>query len=159
MEKILKLLEENARYTNEEMGVMLGVSPAEVSEKIAQLEKGGVIKGYKVIVDRDKLSENYVSAIIELKVTPKRDLGFDEIADRIAEYDEVEDVYLMSGGYDLALLISARTFKDIALFVSQRLATLDSVVSTATHFVLSRYKEKGVPIHQTPADERRNTWL
>lgn len=159
MEKILRVLEENARYTNEEIGVMLGIPADEVAKKIAQLENEGIIKGYKVIVDRDKLSDNYVSAIIELKVAPKRDLGFDEIAERIAEYPEVEDVYLMSGGYDLALIISGKTFKDIALFVSQRLATLDSVLSTATHFVLTRYKEKGVPIHKDPADERRNTWL
>lgn len=159
MDKVLKVLEENARYTNEEIAVMLGITPGEVAEKIREMEQNGIIKGYKVIVDRDKLSDNYVSAIIELKVAPKRDLGFDEIADRIAEYPEVEDVYLMSGGYDLALMISGKTFKDIALFVSQRLATLDSVLSTATHFVLTRYKEKGVPIHNDPVDERRNTWL
>lgn len=159
MDKVLKVLEENARYTNEEIAVMLGITPREVAEKIREMEQNGIIKGYKVIVDRDKLSDNYVSAIIELKVAPKRDLGFDEIADRIAEYPEVEDVYLMSGGYDLALMISGKTFKDIALFVSQRLATLDSVLSTATHFVLTRYKEKGVPIHNDPVDERRNTWL
>ena len=86
-------------------------------------------------------------------------MGFDEIAEKLAEYPEVEDVYLMSGGYDLALLISGRTFKDIALFVSQRLAVLDSVISTATHFVLSRYKEKGVPVYLLPKDERRSVWL
>ncbi len=159
MNQVLKLLEENARYTNEEIAVMLGVAPDEVKAKILQMERDGVIRGYKVIVDRDKLSDNYVSAMIELKVTPKRDLGFDEIAEKIAEFPEVEDVYLMSGGYDLALMISGKTFKDIALFVSQRLAVLDSVISTATHFVLSRYKEKGVAVHAAPVDERRNTWL
>ena len=159
MNQVLKLLEENARYTNEEIAVMLGVAPDEVKAKILQMERDGVIRGYKVIVDRDKLSDNYVSAMIELKVTPKRDLGFDEIAEKIAEFPEVEDVYLMSGGYDLALMISGKTFKDIALFVSQRLAVLDSGISTATHFVLSRYKEKGVAVHAAPVDERRNTWL
>ena len=159
MNAILKLLEENARYTNEEIAVMLGRDPKQVEADIAKLEKDGVIRGYKVIVDREKLSDNYVSAIIELRVTPKRDLGFDEIAEKIAEYPEVEDVYLMSGGYDLALMISGKTFKDIALFVSQRLAVLDSVISTATHFVLSRYKEKGVVTHQRCTDERSNTWL
>jgi len=159
MDRILKVLEENARYTNEEIAVMLGMSSGEVAEKIRCMEQQGVIRGYKVIVDREKLSDEYVSALIELRVTPKRDLGFDEIAGKIAEYPEVEDVYLMSGGYDLALMISGRTFKDIALFVSQRLAVLDSVISTATHFVLSRYKEKGVPVHETPKDERRSVWL
>lgn len=159
MNKILKVLEENARYTNQEIAVMLGMTEEEVAREIHQLEEDGIIRGYKTIVDREKLSEEYVSAIIELRVTPKRDLGFDEIAEKIAEYPEVEDVYLMSGGYDLALLISGRTFKDIALFVSQRLSVLDSVISTATHFVLSRYKEKGVSVHLIPEDERRSVWL
>ena len=138
---------------------MLGITEDEVAQEIHRLEEDGIIRGYKTIVDREKLSDEYVSAIIELRVTPKRDLGFDEIAEKLAEYPEVEDVYLMSGGYDLALLISGRTFKDIALFVSQRLAVLDSVISTATHFVLSRYKEKGVPVYLLPKDERRSVWL
>ncbi len=159
MNKILKVLEENARYTNQEIAVMLGITEDEVAQEIHRLEVEGIIRGYKTIVDREKLSDEYVSAIIELRVTPKRDLGFDEIAEKLAEYPEVEDVYLMSGGYDLALLISGRTFKDIALFVSQRLAVLDSVISTATHFVLSRYKEKGVPVYLLPKDERRSVWL
>ncbi|MCI8407007.1 MAG: Lrp/AsnC family transcriptional regulator [Oscillospiraceae bacterium] len=159
MNKILKVLEENARYTNQEIAVMLGITEDEVAQEIHRLEEDGIIRGYKTIVDREKLSDEYVSAIIELRVTPKRDLGFDEIAEKLAEYPEVEDVYLMSGGYDLALLISGRTFKDIALFVSQRLAVLDSVISTATHFVLSRYKEKGVPVYLLPKDERRSVWL
>ena len=138
---------------------MLGITEDEVAQEIHRLEEEGIIRGYKTIVDREKLSDEYVSAIIELRVTPKRDLGFDEIAEKLAEYPEVEDVYIMSGGYDLALLISGRTFKDIALFVSQRLAVLDSVISTATHFVLSRYKEKGVPVYLLPKDERRSVWL
>ncbi len=159
MNNIIKLLEENARYTNEEIAVMLNTTPEEVKKQIEQFEKDGVIRGYKVIVDREKLSDNYVAALIELKVTPKRDFGFDEIAEKIAQYPEVEDVYLMSGAYDLSLILSGRTFKDIALFVSQRLAVLDSVVSTATHFVLSRYKEKGIVMHDTSADERGNASL
>lgn len=159
MNDILKLLEENARYTNEQIAVMTGRTVETVAAEIAELEKKGVIRGYKVFVDREKMSEDYVSALIELRVTPKRDLGFDEIAERIADYPEVEDVYLMSGGYDLALMVSGKTFKDIALFVSQRLAVLDSVISTATHFVLSRYKEKGVSIRANQMDERRNLWL
>lgn len=159
MNEIIKLLEENARYSNEEIAVMLNTTAEDVRAKIDRLEKDGVIRGYKVILDREKISENHVEALIELKVTPKRDFGFDEIADKIAQYPEVEDVYLMSGGFDLALILSGKTFKDIALFVSQRLATLDSVVATATHFVLSRYKEKGVIINNTSLDERGNASL
>lgn len=159
MDNILKLLEENARYTNEEIAVMLNLTTTEVEKKIAEFEKNGVIRGYKAIIDREKLSENYVQALIELKVTPKRDFGFDEIADRIAQYPEVEDVNLMSGTYDLSLILTGKTFKDIALFVSQRLAVLDSVVSTATHFVLSRYKEKGIIMQGDASDERGNASL
>lgn len=162
MNKVLRILEENARYTNEEIAMMTGKTAVEVAEEIDRLEKDGVIRGYKAIVDRDRLSDempNMVSAIIELRVTPKRDAGFDEIAEKIAQYSEVEDVYLMSGGYDLALTITAKSFKDIALFVSQRLATLDSVLSTATHFILSRYKEKGVVLHTGQPDEREGNWF
>lgn len=159
MNSLIKLLEENARYTNEEIAVMLGITADEVARKIRKLEQEGVIRGYKAIIDREQLSENYVQAVIELKVTPKRDFGFDEIAKIIAEFPEVEDVNLMSGTYDLSLIVTGKTFKDIALFVSQRLAMLDSVVSTATHFVLSRYKEKGVVLHGTVLDERGNASL
>lgn len=160
MDNIIKLLEENAHYTDEQIGVMLNMPQDEVAEKIRELEQSGIIKGYKAIIDREKLSDSYVAAIIELNVSPKRDLGFDEVAETIATYPEVEDLYLMSGGYDLALTVSGKTFKDIALFVSQRLATLDSVLSTATHFILSRYKEKGVIIcDEAEKDERNNTWL
>lgn len=161
MDNLIKILEENARYTNEEIAVMLNTTPAEVADRIKKLENDGVICGYKVIIDREKLDEsvNMVEAIIELKVTPKRDFGFDEIAQKISEYPEVEDVNLMSGTYDLSLIITGKTFKDIALFVSQRLAVLDGVVSTATHFVLSRYKEKGVVLQDTTLDDRGNASL
>lgn len=159
MNDIIKLLEENTRYTIEEMAVMLSTTPKEIKKSIEKLEKDGVIRGYKVILDRDKMSEHYVEALIELKVTPKRDLGFDDIANRIAQYHEVEDVYLMSGAYDLALIITGKNFKDIALFVSQRLASLDSVISTATHFVLSRYKDKGIILSDYVEDERGNALL
>lgn len=154
MNQILSLLEQNARYSDEQLAVMLGISTDEVVREIAQLEKNGIIKGYKVIIDREKLSDDYVEAIIELKVTPKRDFGFDEIAGKIASYPEVEDLNLMSGAYDLSVMLTGKTFKDISMFVSQRLSVLDSVVSTATHFVLSRYKEKGVIMQDNVKDER-----
>lgn len=159
MYKILELLEENARYTCEEMALMLGITPQEVSSSIKQLEKEGIICGYKPIINREKLERNSVIALIELKVTPKRDLGFDEVAGIIAQYPEVQDVYLMSGGFDLALILAGKTFKDIALFVSQRLSLLDSVVSTATHFVLTQYKEKGIIMADSEPDERGNASL
>lgn len=156
MNEIIKLLEENARYTNEEIAVMLNRTAADVKVEIESLEKQGIICGYKAIFDYDRIDTNLVEAVIELKVTPKRDYGFDEIADIISQYDEVQDVNLMSGAYDLCLTVRGRSFKDIALFVSQRLAPLDSVVSTATHFVLSRYKEKGIIKHDHMIDERGN---
>lgn len=159
MNQILSLLEQNARYSDEQLAVMMGVSPEEVAREIAELENSGIIKGYKVIIDREKLSDGYVEAIIELKVTPKRDFGFDEIAGKIAAYPEVEDLNLMSGTYDLSMILTGKTFKDISMFVSQRLAVLDSVVSTATHFVLSRYKEKGVILQETDKDERGHVSL
>ncbi len=159
MEKLLQLLQENARYTDEQLAVMLGKSKDAVAAEIAKYEKDGVIKGYKAIYDWDKINTSYVVAFIELKVTPKRDLGFDEVAKKIAQYEEVESVYLMSGGYDLSVTVAGKSFKDIALFVSQRLATLDSVVSTATHFVLSRYKEKNVVLFGEEKDERSFTIL
>ena len=143
MDKILKLLEENARYTNEEIAVMTQKTPEEVAETIDRLEKEGVIRGYKPIVDRDKISDSRVFAMIELRVTPKRDLGFDEIAEKIAEYPEVEDVYLMSGGYDFTVMIEAKTMRAVAQFVAEKLSTIDSVLSTATHFILKKYKDHG----------------
>lgn len=159
MNEIIKLLQENCRYTNEEMAVMLEITPAVVDQQIRQLEQEGVICGYTAIINHDKMDGNFVEAQIELKVSPKRDHGFDEIADIIAQYDEVQDVNLMSGAYDLSLTVTGRTFKDIALFVSQRLATLDSVLSTATHFVLSRYKEKGILRNEQKVDERGNAFV
>ena len=116
-----------------------------------------MIRGYKPIVDRDKISDSRVFAMIELRVTPKRDLGFDEIAEKIAEYPEVEDVYLMSGGFDLAVMVHGDTMQQIAMFVARRLSLLDSVLSTATHFILTRYKDGGVVLKtEDENDERRS---
>ena len=154
MDKLLKLLQENARFSNEQLAVMLDTSAAEIEKKIKNYEKKGIIKGYNTLINHDKLEEEFLTAIIELKVTPKKQLGFDDIAKTVMAYREVESVYLMSGGYDLSVVVRGDSFKDIALFVSQRLAPLDSVLSTATHFVLSRYKEKGVVMYDEPIDER-----
>lgn len=154
MDRLLSLLEENSRLTNAQLAVMLETTEADIAAQIEQYEQNGIIKGYTAVLDREKVDKEYVVAVIELKVTPKRDFGFEEIARRVAEYSEVESVYLMSGGYDLAVFVNGKTFKDIALFVSKRLAVLDSVVSTATHFLLSRYKEKGFFMSEEDQDER-----
>lgn len=153
--KLLHLLEDNARLSVEQLAAMTDMSTIEVSEQMAQYEHEGVIKAYNTLVDWEKTNRNYVSALIELRVSPKRDCGFEEIARTIMEFSEVESVYLMSGGYDLALTVSGETFKDIALFVAHRLSPLDSVLSTATHFVLRRYKEKGVVLCGGEADDER----
>ena len=143
MDRLLNLLEENARYTNEQLAVMLGRTEEDVAAAIEAYEKSGVIRGYKALVDWDKTGEDKIFARIEIKVTPKKDFGFEEIARTIMEFEEVQSVYLMSGGYDLALTVSGRNFKEVALFVAHRLSPLDSVNSTATHFVLKKYKERG----------------
>lgn len=154
MDKLLKLLDTNARLTNDQLAVMLDKPKAEVEAQIAALEKEGVIRAYKALIDWDRTDREYVTAIIELKVTPKRDLGFEGIAETIMRFEEVESIYLMSGGYDLSVVVNGRTFKDVAMFVAKRLAPLDSVISTATHFVLRRYKEKGVLFLGEEKDER-----
>lgn len=161
MDKLLKLLEENARFTNDQLAVMTGMTVEEVEKRIEEYEKKGVIKGYKLVLNRDKLEEEdeHVSALIELKVTPRMSTGFDEIARDIMEFEEVESIYLMSGGYDFAIIVNSRSFRDVALFVSQRLAPLESVLSTSTHFVLTRYKDGGIIMCDEKIDERRSNLL
>lgn len=154
MSDIVKILQQNARISNTELGEMLGISPAEAEAEIKRLEKDGVIKGYSVIVDDELYDKSTVYATIELKVTPQRDCGFDDIAKTIMMYDEVESISLMSGAYDLAVEVKGNNLKDVALFVSERLSTIDGVLSTATHFILKKYKEKGIFIDREEADER-----
>lgn len=154
MDKLLMLLDQNARLSNEQLAVMLDKTPEEIAAAIEKYEKDGVIRGYKAIVDWDKIDREYVTAYIEVKVTPKRDQGFDEIAEKIMEFPEVESVTLMSGGYDLSAVISGKSFKDIALFVAKKLSVMDSVLSTATHFALRRYKDGGISFVDKEVDER-----
>lgn len=154
MDKLLKLLDTNARLTDTQLAVMLDSTEEQVRKQIAELERSGVIRAYKALIDWDRTEREYVTAIIELRVTPKRDLGFEGIAETVMRFDEVESVYLMSGGYDLSVVVSGRTFKEVAMFVAKRLSTLDSVISTATHFVLRRYKDKGVMFLSEAKDER-----
>lgn len=152
--KILGLLNKNARYTVDELATMTGLTADTVCEEIKCLEQAGLIRGYKAVIDWEKLDTAYVSALIELKVTPKAALGFEEVAERIMKYTEVESVYLMSGGYDLCVIVKGKTFQQVAMFVAKELSTIDSVISTATHFVLRRYKEMDVELLGTSTDDR-----
>lgn len=152
--ELLKLLSRNARYTVEQLAVMLGVTEDEVKAEMETLEKQGVICGYKAVIDWDRLDGANVSAIIELNVVPKADLGFEEVAERVASYPEVESVWLMSGGYDLNVVVKGKTLQDIARFVARELATIDSVTSTTTHFVMRRYKEMDVSLCEARPDDR-----
>lgn len=154
MNDLIKLLNQNARFSNEELASMLGTTPEDIAAQIDKLEKNGVIKGYSVILDESLADKDMVMAIIELKVTPQRDCGFDEIAKTIMMYDEVDSISLMSGSYDLSVTVKGKNLQDIALFVAQRLSTIEGVLSTTTHFILKTYKEKGIFIEQEDKDER-----
>ena len=153
-DKILRLIENNARLSNEEIATATGLTVREVEAELGAMEESGVIKGYKTIIDREKLDENTVSATIELKVVPKAERGFEEVAERIALYPEVESVSLMSGGCDLSVVVTAKSFKDVANFVSRELATIDSVTATATQFIMKRYKHHGVRLTDDGHDGR-----
>lgn len=157
MEKFLTVLEQNARASLEELASLLDMSAAEVATKIDEYTKAGFIHGYRALVDWERAGVTRVQAIIELRVSPRRDRGFDEIAQAIANFDEVNSLSLMSGGYDLSLVITGKSFQDIALFVAKRLSPLDGVLSTATHFVLRTYKKDGVCYVGDTEDERE--WL
>ncbi len=154
--EILKLLENDARLTNKQLAIMLDTDEAEVSSEIDALEKNGTILGYKTIIDWEKTERESVSAMIEVKLTPQRDRGFDRVAEKIYNYPEVQAVYLMSGAYDLSVLIEGKTMKEVASFVAQKLSTIESVMSTATHFVLHKYKDKGILYDTSDDDERRS---
>ena len=153
--EIIRILQQNARISDAALGEMLGITAEEASAEIKRLEESGVIKGYSVIVDEEKYDKSIVYATIELKVTPQRDCGFDDIAKTIMMYDEVESVSLMSSGaYDLAVEVKGNDLRDVAFFVSERLATIDGILSTSTHFILKIYKEKGIFIDNEEPDER-----
>ncbi len=154
MDKLLKLLDTDARMSAEQLAVMLGLSKAEVEERLSTLEKAGVVRGYKALIDWDKTDREYVTAVIDLQIAPSKDRGFDAVAEAIMAFDEVESLKLMSGGYDLSVTITGRSFRDVAMFVAKRLSPLDGVLSTATHFVLKTYKEKGVLFVDGDVDER-----
>ncbi len=156
MDKILQMLESDARLTASQIATMLEKEEGEIKDKIKVYEKEGVIVGYQALVDWDKTDREYVSAVIEVKVVPQRDRGFDKIAEKIYHYDEVKSLYLMSGSYDLQVIIEGKTLKEVAQFVAQKLAPLEYITSTATHFVLRKYKDKGVIYEAPERDERGN---
>lgn len=154
--KLLNLLEHNARVTISDLATMLGMEQEEVKKEIEEMENSGLIRGFKTVVDWERLDTSYVSALIELKVTPQPDAGFEEIAKKVMKYSEVETVYLMSGGYDLCVIVKGKTFQEVAMFVGKVLAPMKNVVSTATHFVLRRYKELDVILCGDEDDDRGN---
>ena len=136
--KLLNLLNKNARASTADLATMLGMSEEEVTLQIAEMEKEGLIRGYKAVIDWDQLDNTYVSAIIELKVTPKAGFGFEDVAAKVMKYPEVESVYLMSGVYDLNVVVKGKSLQDVANFVAKELSAMESVTSTATHFVMRR---------------------
>jgi DNA-binding Lrp family transcriptional regulator len=155
MDKLLKILKDNARLSTKELSAMLNRSETEIINQISELEKSGIIKGYKTLINEQKINAG-VTALIELKVTPKKEFGFQDIADRVMQFSEVESVYLMAGDYDLAVFVRGETIQDVAMFVSKRLAPLDSVISTATHFVLQKYKQDGVVLDDLKNNDIRS---
>ena len=156
MDEILRLLENNSLLTPAQLAVMCDMTEETVKAKIEEYEASGVIAGYKTLIDWEKTDREFVNAMIELKVCPQKDLGFDRIAERICLYPEVQSVHLMSGGYDLLVVIEGKTMREISNFVFNRLATMDGIVSTATHFMLKKYKDNGVMYSNTEEDKRGN---
>ena len=159
MEQLLRLIETNPTLTAKQLAVMLGREEQQVKDMIDDCTAKGIIKGYRAIIDWEKTDRAMVKAMIELKVTPKKGRGFDEIAMAIASMDEVEGVTLMSGGYDLLVEIKAKSFQEIAMFVFKRLSPMDDVNETATHFVLRPYKQAGIIYHDEEEDGRSFTSL
>ena len=156
MDKLIKLLKQNARLSSSDLACMLDTTKEDIESKIETLEKSGVIRGYTAIVVEEVADRDSITAYIEMSVTPKAQVGYDEIARTIAEYTEVESMSLMSGGYDLAVTVRCKNIKEVSLFVSQRLATIDGVISTSTHFFLQNYKENGILLVDESPDERGN---
>ncbi len=156
MDDILKILaKEKNDVSRAKIAQMLGVTEEEVSSEIDSLERDNVIVGYKALINWDKTDEEVVNAIIELRVTPQRGEGFDKIAERIYKYPQVKSLYLMSGAYDLGVIIEGKTMREVALFVAQKLAPMDSILSTATHFILKKYKEEGIVFNDDEKDTRQ----
>ena len=156
MKNFLQLLENDSRLTPEQLAVMCDKEVGEIKKLIDDYEHDGTILGYKTIIDWDKTDRESVTAMIELKVSPQQNRGFDRIAEKIYNYPEVQSVYLMSGSYDLSVIIEGKTMREVAYFVAHKLAPMEAIISTATHFVMKKYKDKGVIYGITDVDERGN---
>lgn len=152
--EILSILAGNCRLTNKQIAVMLGREEEEVNQAIKEMEEKNILLGYPALIDWEKAENDIVVAYIEVKVTPQRGQGFDKVAERIYQYPQVKACSLMSGGFDLFVIVEGKSMKEVALFVAEKLATIESVLSTATHFVLKKYKEKGVTFEQKHKDNR-----
>ena len=153
-EKILAIIEKNSRIDLKDLAALLGESEAAVANEIADMEKENIICGYHTMINWDNTGNEKVIALIEVKVTPQRGMGFDKIAERIYQYSEVNSVYLMSGAFDFTVIIEGKTMREVAQFVSEKLSPMDSVLSTATHFVLKKFKDHGTIMYEKPGDER-----
>lgn len=156
MDKLLQLLSTNSGFTTSEIASMLGEPEDYIKAQIKEYENKGIIKGYQAVVNWDGLDDNFVEALIELRVAPKKETGFDEMAEMCMAFDEVESVYLMAGVYDFALIVKGETMQDIAMFVAKKLSTIDGVLSTGTHFIMRRYKDRGMNLinSDNQVDER-----
>lgn len=154
MDKLLQLLSENSSLSIEQLALMLGEPEDYIAAQIKEYENSGVIRGYRAVVNWDEVPDSGVVAMIELKVAPQLQKGFDDIAERILAYDQVESVYLMAGAYDLLLTVKGKTIQDVSAFVAKHLAAMEGILATATHFMLKRYKENGVSLVDTKKDGR-----
>ena len=153
-EQLLSIIEKNSRIDIQELAIIMGAPEIEIANELKAMEEEGVMCGYQTLIDWEKTSIEKVSALIEVRVTPQRGQGFDNIAERIYKYPEVNSVYLISGGFDLLVTLEGKSLKEISSFVSDKLSTLDSVLSTATHFILKKYKDHGTILTKKYEDER-----
>lgn len=154
MDKLLRLLSENSSYSTQELALLMGTTEDDVKAQIKKYEAQGIIKGYRAAINWEAVKDSGVTAYIELKVTPTKDRGFDEIAERIMAFDEVDSLYLMAGTYDLAVIVKGETIQDVSSFVTRKLSAMNGVLATATHFILKRYKDEGLILSEIPSDER-----
>ncbi|RCX17950.1 AsnC family transcriptional regulator [Anaerobacterium chartisolvens] len=159
MEEILEILEKNSRLNDEQIAVMVNKPVEQVKQAIKKYEEDNVILGYNTLINWENTDNEAVTALIEVKVTPQRGEGFDKVAERIYLFPEVKACYLMSGGFDLTVIVEGKTMKGVALFVAEKLAPLESVLSTATHFVLKKYKDKGIVFKEKLKDDREAIFL
>ena len=154
MDKLLQLLSENSSLTTSQLSLMLGEPEDYITAKIKEYEDSGIIRGYQAVVNWDEVPDAGVTAMIELKVAPQLQKGFDDIAERILAYNEVDSVFLMAGSYDLLLTVKGKSIQDVSSFVAKQLAAMNGILSTATHFMLKRYKENGVSLVEAKEDGR-----